>query len=260
MTFDDVLEEVIYHLGSNRDSLLSWEQVREWPEGAMESFLDSGWIKPAVPAKSVVCPGCEENCFMPVHIKPETERETSQAFVDCDRRKDMGRVPLTLVHLQQWQVMENGVARWIGRELGLKTKPKKGKTTRTTQIGDLQGKKNSRGLDLVWAAPTSLKISGHSLLLSEIVFFEGSQLQIDREAVLKMVDRLPPENRYNPSTARREARKLDTRTRYQGWKKVYRELKRKNPGKSDNWCALQIARMAIGNHFSSETIRKNMKR
>lgn len=75
-----------------------------------------------------------------------------------------------------------------------------------------------------------------------------------------MIDRPLSSNQYKPSIARREVNKLDTQTRHKGWQKAYRELKRKNPNKSDNWCALQIAKMPIGKGKSQETIRKNMKK
>ena len=38
------------------------------------------------------------------------------------------------------------------------------------------------------------------------------------------------DNRYTPSNARREARKLDTQAMYESWQKEYRELQTKTPG------------------------------
>ena len=62
------------------------------------------------------------------------------------------------------------------------------------------------------------------------------------------------------STARREARKLDTQAKYESWQKEYRKLKRKNPEKSDTWCSLQIKKLEIAQSCKSETIRKHMKK
>lgn len=233
MTFDDVLQDLIQRIGSNGGGILPWEQVREWPEGAIEVFEKAGWVKKAVPAKTVECPGCEENCFMPVHVMSAKNGKLPRAYVACDRRDDMGRVPIPLHYLQQWQISGGQVAKWVSRELSLKGKPKKDKATENFLIGDVQGKKKTGKVELVSMAPASLKTSGHSLQLSEVVCFECNQLQIDRTAILNMVDRPLPSNRYNSSIARREANKLDTQARHKGWQKAYRKLKREHPGKSD---------------------------
>lgn len=260
MTLNDVLQDLIQHLETKGNNTIVWEQVRQWPEGAVEIFQNAEWIKPAAPAKSVVCPGCEENCFMPVHVSPAMQGLAVNAYVACDRRDDMGRIPIPPEMLQQWQITESQVAQWVARELGLRGKPKKDKTTQIIQVGDVQGKKKFGKLEMVSMEPVSLRASGHLLSFKEVVFLDGNQLGIDNQAIMNVVDRPPPSDRYKPSITRREARKLDTLARHKGWQKAYRDLKRNKQGKSDNWCAQQIARMPIGKDFSSETIRKNMKK
>lgn len=103
MTLEDVLQELIQVLGSKGDGTISWELVREWPEGAVEIFQNAGWIKPKEPVTTVVCPGCEENCFMPVHVRKRDDG-VIHARVMCDRLDYMGPVPIHSDHLQQWQI------------------------------------------------------------------------------------------------------------------------------------------------------------
>lgn len=67
-------------------------------------------------------------------------------------------------------------------------------------------------------------------------------------------------NRYTPTTARREARKLDTQDIYRNWQKEYQALKKRRPDMSDVWYSQQIARMPIARSSSAETIRKHMKK
>ena len=64
--------------------------------------------------------------------------------------------------------------------------------------------------------------------------------------------------RHTPSTAKREARKIDTQARYASWKKAYKALRKKHPGKSDVWYSQQIAKTAIAKGLSASTIKKNM--
>ena len=82
--------------------------------------------------------------------------------------------------------------------------------------------------------------------------------QIKRNQSLS--DRPPHAEGHKPVNARREVSKLNTQARHKSWQKAYRDLKKENPGLSDNWCAIQIARIQTGKKFSSETIRKNMKK
>lgn len=282
MTLDDVLQDLIEHLEINGNNTITWEQVRQWPEDAVFIFQQTGWIKTKGPAKTVVCPGCEESCFMPVHVSPAMQGQPSQtgediihnrtytpeghpvkAYVACDRRDDMGRIPIPHEMLQQWQITETQVARWLVRILELKGKPNKNKESGSIEIGHVQGKKKLGLLEWVTGSPVSLQASGHSLPLIEAVYFQGKKLQVDKNAIIKIVDRPPPpetKSGYQPSDVRREARKLKTQARNKDWYKIYLQLKREHPEMSDNWCALQIAKMPIGKGFSSETIRKNMKK
>ena len=103
--------------------------------------------------------------------------------------------------------------------------------------------------------------AGSSYLpLFEAVTFANGRYGLDVSAVEQLVNNSTTSDaRYTPSNAKREARKLDTQARNEGWRKEYRKLRKAHPEKSDSWCALQISKMPIGQGKSSETIRKNMK-
>jgi hypothetical protein len=57
---------------------------------------------------------------------------------------------------------------------------------------------------------------------------------------------------------RRELRQLETQKRYKRWQKEYRELKKRRPDMSDVWYSQHIARLAIAEGHSADTIRKHM--
>jgi len=262
MTLDEVLQELIQNLGSQGGEQFSWEQVREWPDKAVDIFEEAGWIKPSTPAQTVVCPGCEESCFMPVHSSPPRNGKPARHYVACDVRDDMGRVHIESELLQTWQITGKQVATWMARVLGLKGKPKANRERGVIEIGTVQGKKRTGLLELSQGESVLLKSGEHPLHLSEVVYFDGGKIQIDHRAITRLID-LPPSSerpgRYQPSDARREARKLDTQALYEDWQKEYRKLKRAHPGWSDKRCALTISKMPIGKGKNSETIRKNMK-
>ena len=78
-----------------------------------------------------------------------------------------------------------------------------------------------------------------------ILTLDGGGLSVDRDELLRLVDKpaSPPGVQANqPSSTRRESRKLDTNERYEGWRKAAKELRRKPQGKSERWVSLQIAK------------------
>lgn len=262
MTLAEVLQELIQRLGPEGDIVLTWDQVRQWPAGAIELFQDAGWIAPTVAATTVECSGCDENCFKPVHVLPARNGQPARAYVACDEPAALGRVKIPISRLRQWQVTDAQVACWVSAALGLTGKPERDQARSVFTLGTLQGKKRLGSLNFDTVAPVLLKVSGHSIPLSDVIDFEGEHVQIDRSAILALVDLQPMSesaNRYQLSTARRDSRKLDTQAMYERWQKEYRALKKRNRNGSDVWCSQQIAKREIGNGRNAETIRKHMK-
>lgn len=263
MTLAEVLQELIQRLGPEGDTVLTGEQVRQWPTGAIELFQEAGWIAPTDRATTVECSGCEENCFKPVHVLPARNGQPARAYVACDEPAALGRVKIHLSRLRQWQITDAQIAQWLSGALGLKGKTERDQARGVYTLGTLQGKKRLGALSFDTVAPVSLKVSGHSIPLSDIINFAGEHAQIDRSAILTLVD-LPPmsesPNRYQPSTARRDSRKLDTQAMYESWQKEYRALKKRDRNRSDVWCSQQIAKREIANGRDAETIRKHMKK
>ena len=260
MTVEETLNELVGRLGWDSDHVISWEHYREWPSGALEMLNRSGWVAPAEPASSIECTGCEENCFMPVVIRP-LKHGATQAYVECDRRDDMGRINVPIDRLRQWQVTTNQVARWVRSQLGVKDLPRRVNPS-TISIGTVRGQKRSGRLELVADRDqVSLRISGHLLPLTEAVLLNNGEIEIDRAAIIALID-LPsrPASRLKkPSLAPREARKLQTQSKYARWQKEYRRLRRAYPDKSDVWYSRKIAKTEVAEGKSPETIRKNMK-
>lgn len=191
MILDDVLRELIWCLGEPGNSVIGWEQVRYWPSGAIEIFRKAGWLNATTRAETVECPGCEENCFMPVNMRLAPPGQIAAVFIACDKRSEMGNVSIPPLRLQQWQLAPAQIAIWISTALKLRSKPEKDAASATFKLGTLQGKERLAELYLDLNEPVSLKASGHTLPLNEITFVADGQPGIDRTAILAMVD-LPP--------------------------------------------------------------------
>jgi hypothetical protein len=110
VSVDELLGGLLGRLQSfGRNSLLfGFDEVRDWPDGALPALIKAGLVAPTEPANTLICNGCEEACPMPVHIVPGSH---ARAFISCDKRDDTSRVPVALEQLQQWQMSDAAVAR-----------------------------------------------------------------------------------------------------------------------------------------------------
>lgn len=106
-----------------------------------------------------------------------------------------------------------------------------------------------------------LLAGSNSVPLSELLQFGTRGYSIDATSVQQLADTASTgDSHYTPSNARQEARKLETQSLYQSWRKAYRELKQRRPGMSDVWYSQQIAKSSSASGRNAETIRKHMKR
>lgn len=264
MTLQEVVHSLLLHLRIHGKGMLSWNQVQEWPEGAIAVFEEAGWIKPVEKAKIVECPGCEENCYQTVHFQEARNERPCSAFVICDRRADMGRVSVPMQALQCWQITTSQIASWVIKQVDLRYAPKMDVATSTFQLGSIFGTKHKANLQLVVGNLLSLMVDAHSVLLEEIILITDNQLLLDRGKIQQLIDlpSHPGSGRYKPSTVRREAGKLETQDRNKKWQQAYHNLRSKYPGKTMDWYAKKIEAMheinPNGRNF--RTIKKNMEK
>lgn len=245
------------------EALFGADEVTDWPAGAFHALTKAGLLTRASPAQSITCPGCEQDCLMSIHVLPGEGARPAHAFISCDKRSDIGRVSVEISRLAQWKVTEGLLARALARILSFTASPQKEDTANVWAVGMLNGSAHRGLLKLAIGDSVSLQIAGHEIPLAEVLTLDGGNLTLDTDELLRLVDQpaMPAGDcGYTPSTARREARKLDTQEMYEGWRKAYRDLRKHKPGMSDMWYSRQIEKMPIANRRDSETIRKHMKK
>ena len=251
--------EVLARVGAGGEVFATEHELNQWPADAVSAMKSQKLVSKAPPATSVICPGCEENCAMPVETIPAPSG-TPAFFVVCDKRSDINRVAISGGHLVQWQASAAAVAKFIAQSLSLHWRGTAAFQGNQLEIGIVKGKAKCQMLclrvenELILAAGTS------RLPLVEAITFAEGRFMLDAQIAQQLVNNSSTSDaRYTPSNAKREARKLDTKARNERWKKAYRKRKKQHPDKSDAWCALQISKMDIAEGRNSETIRKNMK-
>jgi len=258
----DVLLELLGRVGACQDTaiFINDEELRQWPMAAGKAIKSQKLIIKTRPASSAICPGCESNCVMPVHTLTSSTG-TQASFILCDRRSDINRVPVPAERLIQWQCNADLVCRFVAASLGLRSPARKADNNGRREIGIVSGDKRSQML-CIESSDTLMLVAGSSKIpLAEFVEFHEGTYSLDAVQIRRLADSsTTADERYTPSKARIEARKLDTQAMYASWKKAYRTLQKKHPDMSDVWCSQKIAKMDIAHRCVAETIRKNMKK
>ena len=261
MTPLEALLELLERVGASRDAaaLVSEEELTHWPTEAVRELKSQKLLVKASPAASVVCSGCERECIMPVYTLTHPTRGPA-SFVVCDKRDDINRVAVPAERLSQWRCDIDAVCGFIARILGLRPNNRRAGGAGLWEIGIAAGDKRHQMLCLKADGELALIAGSTALPLAELVRYRESAFSIDSATIRQLVDSATTaDNRYTPSNARREARKLDTKGLHESWQKEYRSLKKRRQEMSDVWYSQQIARMDIGKGRSAETIRKHMR-
>ncbi|MBA4421473.1 MAG: hypothetical protein C0390_00045 [Syntrophus sp. (in: bacteria)] len=261
MTSIDALLELLGCVGACQDTavLVNDEDLRQWPRAAVKAMKSQKLIVKARPASSAICPGCESNCVMPLRTLLATAG-TQASFILCDKRSDINRVPVPPERLIQWQCSPDLVSGFVASCLDLRHPARQADSAGRWEIGIVFGDKRSQMLCLEASGALTLVAGNSKVPLAEFIEFHEGAYMLDAVQIRRLADSTTTaDNRYTPSNARMEARKLDTKAMYESWRKEYRALRRKRPGMSGVWCSQQIAKLNIAQGRDAETIRKRMK-
>jgi hypothetical protein len=262
MTPQAALTELLARIGASNGAAVpvSEEELSHWPAAAVKAMKSQKLLVKAQPASSVVCPGCEQECVMPVHTLPSGPHG-SASFIVCDKRSDINRVAVAAERLKQWQCDIEAVCGFIAQSLGLRSSSQTRGSAVLWVIGLATGNKRSQMLCLKADGELTLVAGNSAIPLAEFLRYHGGAYSMDSATIRQLVDAATTgDSRYSPSNARRETRKLDTQGMHESWRKEYRALKQRRPGMSSRGYSILIAKLAIAQGRNAETIRKHMKR
>ena len=244
----------------NATVLVNEEELSRWPKAAVEGMKSQKLLLKARPADSVVCPGCEQQCTMPVHTLT-AGKQPATLFIVCDKRDDINRVAVAGERLRQWRCGEEDVCRFVARALGMRFGGHRKTIAGRWELGLVLGEKRSQMLCLGTNVGELELVAGNNAIpLGELLRYGKGGYVVDGLAVRQLADAATTgDKRYTPNNVRREMRKLETQALRESWKKEYRALRKRRPGMSDVWYSKQIEKQEIAKDRGAETIRKHMK-
>lgn len=261
MTALEVLIELVDRLGASGGTavLISEAELCRWPGEAVLALKSQRIIAKAKAADSALCPGCEEECVVPVITFPGGEG-AARSFILCEQRDDTNRVPVTTSHLLQWRCSLELVCGFVADSLGLLRGRIQRNQAGMLEIGMVTGTKRLQKVCLEVTDRVQVVVGQSKVDLAELVAFDEGKFSVSQRMIQRLVDSSnTTDERYTPSDIRRENRKLETKALHDSWKAQYKILSKKHPEMSDAWIAGKIKKMPTGQHHSVETIRKNMK-
>lgn len=259
MTPQAALIELLARVGAQGGAVLvTAAELAQWPAPAVTALKKQKLLTRASPATSAVCPGCENECVMPVHNRARSDG-TVASFIVCDKRDDTQQVPILADQLQQWRCDVSAVCQFVATSLELRQSAQQVSSDTLVNIGMVIGGKRTQMLALRLQHELALMAGNSTIPLADLVSFEDGSFAVDAVMVRQMVDTAPPADpRHTPTIAKREVRKADTQTKYADWQKAYRKLLKAKPGNTENWYAKQIEKMPIAQGRNYSTIKKNM--
>jgi hypothetical protein len=188
MTPEAALIELLERIGAEHGAavLVSEHKLSEWSGAAVAAMKSHRLISQAHPANSAVCPGCERECVMPVHVLPHPIGPA--AFIVCDKRSDINRVALPVSRLERWQASGSSIADLLAGLLELHRSGSGGADASRWEVGMLKGAKHSSHLVLVADGGFTLSLGGHSVALADVLGVDGDRLAVDRRTLNRLVD------------------------------------------------------------------------
>ena len=196
---------------------------------------------------------------MTVHTLKHPNVTAATSFVVCDKRSDINRVPIPAGKLALWRCDAQAVCGFVAACLGLQKSTVQPSEAGLLPIGVARGNRRTQMLCLRVQNHLALAAGANAIPLVDIVGFEDGSFKLDKPVIAQLADAAnTADPRHTPSTAKREARKIDTQAMYADWQKAYKASKKKHPDKSDVWHSQQIAKTAIAQGRNASTIKKHM--
>lgn len=171
--------------GSGEPAHFAERELAEWPAAAVAQLKAGGLLVKGSPADVVTCPGCEEDCPMPVETAT-TAGGKLRAFVVCDRRDDVARVEVPRDILEQWTCSPERVADVLARLLD--TRRSGDGAAGRWEVGMLKGAKGASHVVLGIDRELRLHVAGHDLALADVLELGNKGLAVDRRALTRCVD------------------------------------------------------------------------
>ncbi|MDP3498157.1 MAG: hypothetical protein Q8R84_10950 [Candidatus Nitrotoga sp.] len=216
-------------------AIFFWDEVKDWPAGALDVLVTNGLLQQAQPTAAIECDGCEEKCInKSVVVYPAQEDKPGRAFIECDERDDMGRVHVDFRRMEQWQTTRGLIAAVLTRLLGLPRVASLTNNSKQWNVGTLKGRVHRRPLTLMADDGLTLALAGHAVPLLEVLNIQENVLVLDNAALIRLVDKPAGNTESETKEARRERIRARVREEKTKGTKAFLRVVAKEEGVSES--------------------------
>jgi hypothetical protein len=164
-------------------------EIEEWPEHAAETLIGVGLLVKTNRAKSAICTGCEAQCHKPVIVRRKPYAKEPNSFILCDEEADLGRIPVRLSRLDQYQVSLATAARFAASALKLGTLQLQNPSEQLA-LGWLRSRNGPREVVLsVQRAGVRLLVGEQEHDLIDLICWGEGTLSVDHALLLRLANR-----------------------------------------------------------------------
>lgn len=190
MTPQAALIELLGRVSASQGNavLVNDEELTQWPMAAVSALKTQGLLAKTKPASSAICPGCERDCVMPVHVFPAKDSLPARAFISCDKRNDISRVPVSFEKLNQWQCTIDFLCRFIATSLGLRRSNKQPASNDLWNIGIVTDDKRSQMLCLQTNGELILVVGNNEIPLTELIKYHDDSYSLENALIRQLMD------------------------------------------------------------------------
>lgn len=125
---------------------------------------------------------------MPVHTLSAGTGKAA-TFIVCDKRDDINRVPVRAERLKQWVCGGGAISDLITGLLGLRPPDADVISAGRWEVGVFKGRKHSSHIVLLAEGRLTLCVAGHSIALADILTLEGNSFKLDKQTLIRLVDK-----------------------------------------------------------------------
>ena len=208
MSPEAVLIEVLDRVAGSRDHTIriSARELAGWPADAVAALKSQRLLRRSHPATRAICPGCEQQCAMPVYTVVGPGASPGQtdrwSFIVCDKRDDINRVTVDPDRLTRWQSGPDAVCDFVADCLGLRPGGKRIGRAGLMEIGMANGRKRRQMLCLRADTELELVAGEGAVALAEVVEFNRGHYGLKKARLRRLVDTSAmADARYTPSRA-----------------------------------------------------------
>jgi hypothetical protein len=101
---DDLLTQLAKRLRIPDAEVVTWDEVRGWPDGKLEELLAEGVLQEIEHGTTVVCDQCDEHCSIGPQLRTDPQTGRVVGVHVCLREEAGGRIEIDLDRLRRWQV------------------------------------------------------------------------------------------------------------------------------------------------------------